>query len=213
MAAVALTNAAWTPLWLANPNRSFAAVLGGTGVEGDTIFVTDDPSLNPGDPGVAEFRGIRGAMYFETRGVNALYARTNLADPLVVRTTTTIQVSKSPMPGGLICTRDYRILTETGGGEVTYLDGDAGVWAPVLPYNENRLRATIMGDMDNVMIAQKFADPSVVSLLVPTVFQSAGPAFPGPLVLEGPDDIEVLDFGNVGKQENVWWIRDVKEAI
>lgn len=211
---VTLTDDAWTPLWGEDPERSFAAVLGGTGIEGDTIYVTDDPDLDPGDPGVAELWGVRGAAYFETRGTNALYARTNLADPLAVRTTTTVQVPKVPAPSGAVGTKDYRIVTRTGGGAVTYIGGlTAGLYAPVLPLEWNRLRATICGDMDLIMIAANYNDPTLVNLLVPTQFASAGPAFPGTLAIEGVDAISLLNLGDVGEQGHAWWIADYSEPL
>lgn len=211
---VTLTDSAWTPLWSDDEDRSFAAVLGGTGVEGDTIYVTDNPDLNPGDDGVAEYWGVRGALYLETRGVNALYARTNVATPLAVRVTVSRQVPKVPAPTGLIGTKDYRIVTRTGGGEVTYIGGITdGLYAPVLPYDETRLRATILGDMDLIMIAANFNDPGLINLLVPTQFLSAGPAYPGPLAIEGVDAISLLNLGNVGKQGHAWWVADHKEAL
>lgn len=210
MSFVQLLNNAWVPLWGNDPNRSFAAVIGGTGVEGDIVYVTDNPALSPGDPGVAEFWGVRGALYFETRGVNALYARTNLTDPLVVRTTTAIQVPKVPAPIGLVGEKDYRVVTRTGGGAVSYVND---LWAPVLGHDDTRLRATLTGDQDLVMVAQRFADPGIIALLVPTIFAASGPAFPGPLVLEGPDGIQLLNIGDAGMQENCWHIRDHKEIL
>lgn len=214
LAFVTLTAGAWTPLWGADEGRSFAAVLGGTGVVGQTVFVTDDNTLSPGDPGVAEFRGVRGAAYFETRGVNALYGRVNAPDPLIVRTTTTVQVAKSPIPEGLVGTKNYRIVAATGGGVIDYVGGvTQGLYAPVLPYEDLRMRATILGDADLIMIAANFNNPDVVNLLVPTQFMSSGPAFPGVLAIEGVDAISLLNIGEVGEQAHAWWIADYMEVI
>ncbi len=211
---VNLTDDAWTPLWPADDTRSFAAVLGGTGIEGDTLYVTDNPTALVGDSDVAEFRGVRGAMYFETRGTNALYARTNLAAPLAVRTTTTVQVPIVPTPAGLIGIKDYRVVTRTGGGPVDYIGGiTEGLFAPVLPYEWDRLRATILGDADTVMIGANYNDPGLINLLVPTQFASVGPAFPGPLALEGVDAISLLNIGDVGEQGHAWWVADYMEAL
>lgn len=210
---VTLNNSSWVQLWDEDEARSFAAMLGGTGVEGDVIYVTDNPSLNPGDSGVVEFQGVRGAAYFETRGVNALYARNTLASH-VVRVTTTLQVPKSPSSTGLVGTKDYHIITRVGGGVVDYIGGvTAGLYAPVLPRENDRLRATIMGDQDSIMIAANFNDPGIVNLLVPTQFMSSGPAFPGTLAIEGVDGISLLNIGNVGEQTSAWWIADYTEAL
>lgn len=210
---VTLVNDEWTELWGADLARTFAAVVGGTGVEGDTVYVTHDSGLDPGDPGVAEFQGVRGALYLETRGTSPLYARTNLDDPLIVRTTTTVQVDKVPQPAGLIGTKNYRVTTVCGGGAVTYLGADSDVYANILADDETRLRTVLLGDSDIVMIAQRLPDPSIIALLTPSVFQSSGPAFPGPLFIEGPEGVQVINLGDVGLFGAVWYVSDHKEPI
>lgn len=208
--AVTINAAGWTALWPADPTRSFAAVLGGTGVTGEDIYVTHNPLLNPGDPGVAVFYGIRGALYFETRGINALYARKSGGSPLAVRTTVSHQVNKVPYPTGLVGTKDYTIQTDCGGGTLVYqLFADA----PVLASDATRLRTTLMFDPDDVVYVTTKMDPTSLSRyktdkIDSRVFTSAGPAFPGPCVIEGTDSIAVIGsiLGNAATK--AFWIRD-----
>lgn len=211
---VNLVSGSWTQIWAADDTRSFAVLIGGTGVEGESVFVTDDPLLSPGDPGVAEFAGIRGAAYFETRGTNPLWARTNIVTPLAVRISTATQVAKVPLPTLPFGTKNYKVTTRVGGGVIDYIGGvTQGLYAPVLPYQEDRIRATILGDQDLVMVAANFNDPGIVNLLVPTQFMSSGPAFPGTLAIEGVDAISLMNIGSVGEQTSAWWIADYMEPL
>lgn len=208
---VTITSTGWTPLWGANLNRSFANVIGGTGISGEDILVTANPLALPGDDDVAVFYGLRGAAYFETRGTNTLYARRNSGAPLAVRTSQTVQVPKSPVPVGLLGTKDYKIETICGGGALTY--DDDGFWAPVLPTEATRLRATILGSEDAVMVVANFTDPSLLGLVVISSFVSSGTAFPGTLALEGVNEIVLINLGSVGEQAEAFWVNDYMVAL
>lgn len=205
MAFVTINSTGWTQIWGADANRSFAAVLGGTGVTGDNIYVTANPLAAPGDADVAVYYGVRGAFYLETRGTNALYALRSSGSPLVVRTTATVQIPKVPAPTGLIGTKDYGIATSCGHKLTDYI---SDLYAPVLPRENDRLRTTILGSEDLIMIAGNLVDPSFLGLIVISAFLSSGPAFPGPLSVEGASEVVLLNLSNVGKQITVSWVSD-----
>lgn len=203
-AAVTLISGSWTPLWTADTMRSFANVLGGTGGAGEVIYVTANPAALITDPTVAAIHtDVRGALYFETRGQNALYARMG-SGSLVVRTSTAHQVAQTSPLGGFIAGRDYGIATSCGGGALTYVNSR---YAPVLLLDPTRLRTTYFGDSNHIILAGKFDDPSVLALLTVTSFASSGPFFPGPLPIEGVDGVQFLDLGQ-GSQGHAWWISD-----
>lgn len=212
---VTINSAGWTQLWGTDLARSFAAVLGGTGTPGEIIYISANNTALITDPDVAVSDAVRGPLYFETRGTNPLYARIN-AGSLLVRTTTSVQAPKSPVPGGLIGTKSYKVITECGGKAVTYVGGVGGIGgahAMVLVREDDRLRATLMGNQDLIMIASNYDDPQIIPLITVGSFTSSGPFFPGPLPVEGVDELNLLDFGGVGQQTAAYWISDKMVAI
>lgn len=214
-ASVTLTAGAWTQLWGANDARSFAAVLGGTGVPGEIVYISASNTALITDPNVARSDAVRGPLYFETRGTNALYARLNVGHaPLLVRTTTSLQVTKAPPPA-TIGVKDYKIVADCGGGAVTYtsVSGAGPVYAPVLDKDPARTRVTLLGNAAPVMFGFNWQDASVLALIVATAFASSGVFFPGPLPIEGIDAISLLDIGGAGEQTAAYWVRDRMVAL
>lgn len=212
---VTINAAGWTQLWPENLSRSFAAVLGGTGTPGEIIYISANNTALITDPDVAQSNAVRGALYFETRGTNALYARIS-AGSLLVRTTTSVQVPKSPLPTGLTGTKNYKVVTECGGKSVTYVGGVGGIGgahASVLVREDDRLRTTLMGNTSNIMIASNYDDPQIIPLITVGSFTSSGQFFPGPLPVEGVDELNFLDFGGVGQQTAAYWVSDKMVAL
>lgn len=209
-ASVTINATGWTPLWGTDLTRSFAAVLGGTGTPGEIIYISANNAALITDPDVARFNALRGPLYFETRGTNALYARIS-SGSLLVRTTTALQVPKSPQPAGVIGTKDYKLVTSCGGGAVTYVGGVGGVGgahAHVLDLQTDRTRATLLGNNSQIMLASNYDDPQIIPLITVGSFTSSGPFFPGPLPVEGVDALNLLDFNAVGQQTACYFILD-----
>lgn len=212
-AAVTINSTGWTALWPADDTRSFAAVIGGTGTPGEIIYITANPAAAVSDPDVAQNNAVRGPLYFETRGVNALYARLAAGGPLTVRTTISNQVSKNPVPTGVLATKTYKVVTSCGGGAVTYVGGIAptiqGSYAAVLDREDDRNRTTLLGNASPIMLATNFEDPdAILPLITIQSFAASGPFFPGPLPVEGVNALSLLDFNGVGQQTAAYWISD-----
>lgn len=214
-ASVTINAAGWTALWPDDLTRSFAAVLGGTGTPGEIIYLSASNTALITDPNVAQSNALRGPLYFETRGTNALYARIS-SGSLLVRTTTALQVAKSPVPAGVLGTKDYKIVTSCGGGAVTYVGGVGGVGgahANVLTREDDRLRTTLLGNNANIMLASNFDDPQIIPLITVGSFTSSGPFFPGPLSVEGVNQLNLLNFNGVGQQTAAYWISDKQVSL
>lgn len=208
---------AWTELWPDNDNRTFASVLGGTGVPGEIIYITANPLAAVTDPDVAQIHGDAGALYFETRGVNALYAQLDSGGPLVVRTSQSTSVARSPLPSGVIGVPDYRVLTDCGGGPVTYVHF-TGVpntnYAPVLADDEMRLRLTLFADTADPLVVQSPVIPFdfIAAAQVPPT-ASTGSFFPGSVAVEGTNSVRAVTYGAGVLPGNVFWVRDLMEVL
>lgn len=210
----ALVTGAWTLLWPADAARTFASVLGGTGTPGEVIYITANPLAAVADPDVAQIHGDAGALYFETRGVNALYGRLAADGPMTVRTSRSTSVARSPLPGGDLGVPDYRILTSCGGGAVTYTASGTTSYAPVLDHDESRLRVSLFADTAFIMSVQS-ANVPFDFIATNGIYQVAatGSFFPGSIVVEGTSAIRSLVDSSTSPQEHIFWIRDQMEAL
>lgn len=201
-APVFINTTGWTQIWGADPTRSFATVLGGTGALNDDFYVTANPLAVLGGPDVATFSS-SSPFYLETRGTNALYARRSAAvfpgSTIEVRTAVAHQVNKVPYPSGLVGTKNYHIETSCGHKTLIYSTGTEPTWAIILPEDPARVRATVLSTFD----AQMFIGP-LQNVLKRGVevngaqvgFMSSAPGFPGFVCIEGPAALiaEKLNF-------------------
>lgn len=201
-APVFINTTGWTQIWGADPTRSFATVLGGTGIFNDDFYVTANPLAVLGGPDVATF-GFSGPLYLETRGTNALYARRSAValpgSTIEVRTAVAHQVNKVPYPSGLIGTKDYHIETSCGHKTLVYSTGPDPKWAPILPEDPARVRATVISTFNATMFIgplQNVLKRGVEVTGSPVGFMSSAPGFPGFVCIEGPAALisEMLDF-------------------
>lgn len=201
---------AWTQLWPDDDNRTFASVLGGTGTPGEIIYLTANPLAAVTDPDVAQSNGTRGPLYFETRGTNALYGRLAAGGPLVVRTSQSTPLARSPLPSGIIGVPDYKIVAACGGGAVTY---SAGRIANVLNADELRTRATLMGDNSQILevISTANTQDALFQTFAP-LWTSSGPFFPGPLSVEGVDELRSWAIPGQG-QTHIFWVADTMVVL
>lgn len=209
---VTLVAGAWTQLWAADTTRSFANVVGGSGIAPEKIYVTANPAALITDTDVATLdTAAINTMYFETRGQNALYARLDAANttkPLLVRTQTVVQVSRSPQPSGTIGVKDYSIVTACGVTALTYLHG--ALEAQVIAKDPTRLRATIWPDGTAQLQAGPTQRISDLDDLTPQVLTSV-PFFPNILALEGIDEVRIVSGGTTFA--HAYWMVDKMVAL
>lgn len=183
-----------------DPNRvwasfQFGEVATNLGITTDPF--TPAPLFSPNQPNTCYFQPGQGACYFETSGTNELYVvgGFNAGATTNICITTVVKQPKAILPAGLDCRLSTRIITECGGGAVTFANG----FAPLLPADLTRRRAHVKVDNANAFSA-------LCDGVTAANFMPVAPFFPGYAVVEGTEALAFADFGT--GPTSAWWIVD-----
>lgn len=175
-----------------DPNRIWASVVGNS--TATNCWVSTNPLAHIGDPDVCAFYAGQGAVFFETYGTNDLYL---IGPPIGTDLAISTCVRKQPATPQLSCEQrsTTRIITDCGGGPVTFASG----FAPLLAADPTRRRAHVKVDA-----ATGFA--ALCNGVDAANFMPVAPFFPGYAVVEGT---QALAFANYATgPTSAWWIRD-----
>lgn len=180
-----------------DPNRLWASVLSDFSIDGEA-GITANAFAKVGDPDICYMSGSQSGLSFQTYGTNALYIVGLTGSSTFAYNfglTTCVKISAPVLNLGQDCRSATRIITECGGGPVSFVSG----FAPLLPVDPTRRRAYIRVDDSNAFSA--VTDGVTAANFMPIV-----PYFPGWTVVEGTEALAFADFGT--GPTSAWWIVD-----
>lgn len=178
-----------------DPNRLWASVLSDFDND-DEVVISANAFSKVGDPDGCYMSGSQSGLGFQTYGTNALYiVGMTGGQTQNFGLTTCVKIPAPVLNLGQDSRCATRIITECGGGPVSFVSG----FAPLLPADPTRRRAYIR--VDNTNLFSAVTDGVVAANFMPIV-----PYFPGWTVVEGTEALAFADFGT--GPTSAWWIVD-----